>query len=65
MTLQVNKIIPGYIIQVFDIDKGCYVSQEFYRNSEEIEYEFAEDGEFADSSWTEFAPELPTALIQP
>ena len=65
MGRQINKIIPGYIIQVFDTGEGRYVSQEFYRNSEAIEYEFTEDGEFTDNSWTEFVPELPMTLEQP
>ena len=61
----INKIIPGYVIQVYDTDTQQYVSQEFVESPYgAVEYEYAEDGEPTDNSWTENA-HLFTEMIQP
>jgi len=65
----INKITVGFVVQVFDTEKGKFISQEFMA-SDDTTYEIGspdseEFGEPTDNSWTEFAPYISFDMVQP
>lgn len=69
----INKITPGYVIQVFNTETGQYVSQEF-RAGDEVDYESTdgqtpiEDGFMESVNFGPYAkaePYLPFDMLQP
>lgn len=67
--MSLKKITHGFVVQVFDVDKRRWTSQEFVAG-DETEYE-TDDGaildcdEFAERAANDQEPYLPFEMVQP